>query len=176
MEIIRITEEKIPEFWSVRLKALKESPDAFGRTFEESAARTESEVVEFYRKSLSNPGNIILAALENDAPSENKIIGIVGLNGEDEAKEKHKAFLWGMWVDPDFRGKGIGKALLSEVINYAREVPGLEQINLTVVTTMQEALNLYYSLGFVKYGLAPNALKLGDQYWNEELMLLSLKS
>ena len=169
MEIIVVDEETIPEFWVLRLKALLESPEAFGRSYSEESAKPFAEVFEHFKIRLKEPGNIILAAEEN-----NKLVGIVGLSRQQGAKDNHKSFIWGMWVEPEFRGLGFGKLLMLEAINQARLMPGVEMIQLTVVTTRKEARNLYSSLGFVQYGLELRALKTGSQYWDEDLMVLFL--
>ena len=51
----------------------------------------------------------------------------------------------------------------------------MEQLELSVVTTSLAARRLYHSLGFVVYGTEPRALKLGEQYWDEDLMVLDLR-
>jgi L-amino acid N-acyltransferase YncA len=80
-----------------------------------------------------------------------------------------------MYVPREMRRKGIGKALLEAAIAYAKTLSGLEQINLSVVLTSREARHLFISLGFETYGVERNALKLGDQYFDQELMTLRLK-
>ena len=79
-----------------------------------------------------------------------------------------------MYVPQELRGKGIGKALLQAAIAYAKTLPGLEQINLSVVLTNKEARHLFISLGFETYGLERQALKLHDHYFDQELMTLRL--
>ncbi len=79
-----------------------------------------------------------------------------------------------MYVAPEARGQGIARALVSELIARARALPGLEQINLAVVTTNAAARNLYLALGFEVFGVERRALKLGDTYLDEELMVLML--
>jgi ribosomal protein S18 acetylase RimI-like enzyme len=66
-------------------------------------------------------------------------------------------------------------AVVSEAIAQARTIPGLEQLLLAVVTINDAARRLYRSLGFEVYGLEPRALKQGEQYWDEELMILRLQ-
>ena len=43
-----------------------------------------------------------------------------------------------------------------------------------VVTTNEAARSLYRSMGFEVYGTVQKAFKEGDQYWDEELMVLRL--
>ena len=69
---------------------------------------------------------------------------------------------------------GSSKALMSQAIAYAASVPGLMQIHLAVVTTQGAPRRLYRSLGFEVYGVEPRALKVGDRFLDEELMILRL--
>jgi ribosomal protein S18 acetylase RimI-like enzyme len=80
-----------------------------------------------------------------------------------------------MYIEPEFRGKGIGKSLLLSLIEKATsECEGLEQIHLTVVSNNEPAKRLYTSLGFEVYGVEPHALKFGGHYLDEDLMILRL--
>nr|WP_283942835.1 GNAT family N-acetyltransferase [Paenibacillus konkukensis] len=78
-------------------------------------------------------------------------------------------------VEPQFRGRGLGKTLLIALIERAtKECEGLEQIHLTVVSNNKSAKRLYVSLGFEVYGVEPYALKSDEQYFDEDLMILRL--
>lgn len=54
-----------------------------------------------------------------------------------------------LYVRPEFRGKGVGKALAAEVIDRAKRL-GYEKMMLDTVPSMVEAITLYRSLGFVE--------------------------
>ena len=60
-----------------------------------------------------------------------------------------RAKLSGFYVDPYFRGRGIGKALLQEAIQQAK-VAGCQQIYLETWDSMVEAVHLYESFGWVR--------------------------
>jgi ribosomal protein S18 acetylase RimI-like enzyme len=80
-----------------------------------------------------------------------------------------------MYVEPQYREQGLGKALLLALIERAtKECDGLEQIHLTVVSNNNSAKSLYVSLGFEVYGIEPRALKTDEQYFDEDLMILRL--
>jgi ribosomal protein S18 acetylase RimI-like enzyme len=79
-----------------------------------------------------------------------------------------------MYVLPEYRSRGIARTLLVEAITRARRLPDLKQVLLGVVVTQTTAKRLYESLGFVAYGREPHAVKIGDEYFDEEFMLLRL--
>ena len=60
------------------------------------------------------------------------------------------------------------------MIFQAKKLEGLEQILLGVVTQNEAARHLYIAHGFEIYGQMPNAIKVDNQYYDEDLMLLKL--
>ena len=103
-----------------------------------------------------------------------QLIGTVGLSREDSHKFKHKGVIWGMYVAPEQRGQGVGRALLQTAITHARSIAHLEQLLLGVMATQVIARKLYASLGFVTWGIEPRAVKVDERYLDEEFMLLRL--
>ena len=99
---------------------------------------------------------------------------MAGFARRQSLKGRHKGFIWGVYVDGQWRSQGIGRALVTEVIRRLRSEPGLVQVTLTVATTQAAAKRLYSSLGFRAYGCELHALKLGEVYLDEDLMVLDL--
>ena len=167
MLIRKLTEDDIEALWNLRLRALRDNPEAFGSTYEETLQRGK----ESYRQRLQQPHTetFYLGAFE-----EESLVGMVGFFRENGLKGQHKGYIISMFVAPEQRGRGVGKALVTEAIAQARTIPGVEQLHLAVVTTNTAARQLYRSLGFEVYGLEPHALQQGEQYWDEELMVLRL--
>jgi ribosomal protein S18 acetylase RimI-like enzyme len=71
----------------------------------------------------------------------------------------------GIGVARDFRGRGIGTALLQETLERAKAA-GLTRIELTVREDNLRAIALYEKLGFVREGLKRNAVRLDGEYGN----------
>ena len=70
------------------------------------------------------------------------------------------------------RGRGLGRALVAQVIGHAQG--RVAQLHATVVTGNAVAGGLYRDLGFVTYGVEPRALKVGERYFDQALMVLML--
>ncbi|MGH2484533.1 MAG: GNAT family N-acetyltransferase [Ktedonobacterales bacterium] len=154
-------------FRTVRLRALREEPEAFGSSYAEQVGRPPSYFEERLRPTEQR---VTLGAFDGDA-----LIGTVTITQESGAKDRHKGVITTMYVAPEVRGRGVGRALLLAAIERARAMPGVEQIHLGVVARMTAARALYRSQGFVVYGTEPHALKLGNgDYLDEELMVLWL--
>lgn len=171
MEIRRLTEADAALFWAVRLRALRDNPEAFGRSYEESRDRPLADVARVLREEAASPDDFTLGAF---ATADGSLVGLAGFRRHQGRKERHKGDVWGVYVTPEARGRGAGRALLEELIARARALPGLEQIHLTVVSINEPACHLYRALGFARYGTEPRALRLGDRYLDEDLMILRL--
>ncbi len=167
MQIRTITPDDAEDYRAIRLQALKDNPEAFGGSYEESVERTVADMRT--RLETHTADNFILVAVIDE-----KMVGTVGLVRQSFLKMRHKAIIWGMYVAPETRGSGIGRALMNDVIIRARQLPDLEQLSLTVVTDNTAARQLYLSFGFEIYGLERHALKLGERYLDEEYMVLFL--
>jgi RimJ/RimL family protein N-acetyltransferase len=165
MLVRKLTQADLDAFWVLRLRALTDNPEAFGSTYEETVAQGKAQMV--HRLGLIGD-SFSLGAFDDT------LIGTAGFHREAQIKERHKGFVYGVYVVPEKRGKSAGKALMRELIAIAMRLEGLEQLNLAVVTTNQAAVRLYLSLGFEIYGTAPRALKQNGQYWDEHLMVLHL--
>ncbi|MGZ3584729.1 MAG: N-acetyltransferase family protein [Ktedonobacterales bacterium] len=165
---IRSLEARDAEHYhGLRLRALREEPEAFGSSYDEQAGLPLAWFVERIRETETR---FTLGAFEGET-----LIGSAVFTRETGMKQRHRGVITGMYVAPEARGRGVGRALLLAAIERARAVPGVEQIHLAVVTRNAAAHALYAAAGFVVYGTEPHALKLGDAYLDEDLMVLWLQ-
>ena len=79
-----------------------------------------------------------------------------------------------MYVTPNQRGRGLGRLLLEYAVNHARQLPGLEEINLAVTVGNDLARRLYERFGFVFSHREPRYIKIDDRYYDIDWMTLSL--
>ena len=162
----RLTAADAAAFRELRLRALKEHADAFTSSFEEDVSQPVGAVEQ---RLAGESGNVFWGAYV-----EGTLRGMVGLAREARAKNRHKGHVVAMYVAPEFGRRGLGKALLQAVIDYARDERQLEQLVLTVTRTNQAASELYRAAGFRTFGVEPRALKVGSDYFDKEHMILFL--
>lgn len=159
------------DFNNLRLRALKEHPDAFLSSYEEEHTRSLETIAGRLRRGASSPDEFILGAYRLG-----ELIGMVGLFRERREKARHKATIWGVYVPSEWQGRGVGRALLTEAIRLAWMIPGLERLSISFVAGNERAGNLYASLGFKSYGVEPSALLLDGKYLDEEHMTLHVSN
>lgn len=157
----RLAAEDAEAYRALRLEGLASAPTAFGAALEDEAGQP----LRWFADRLTQQavfGGWIGGGLA----------GVAGLRTADAAKIRHKGLLWGMFVQPAARGTGLAGALVEQVIAHARG--RVEDIRLAVVADNTPAIRLYTRLGFRPYGVEPRSLKLGDRYFDEMLMALTL--
>ena len=165
-----LDEDDAPAFRRLRLRALRDHPDAFGQAFDEALALPVDDYARRLREGRLTGSAFVLGAF-----LDGQLVGIVGCLHEQGRKARHKARIWGMYVAAEARGRGVGRALLAATIERAREWAEVEQVRLTVVTENVAARRLYESFGFQPYGLERGALKLDGRYLDEQYLVLRLR-
>jgi RimJ/RimL family protein N-acetyltransferase len=158
--------DDLDELRRVRLAALKGDPTAFSSSYEVELAQPDK----FRARLEGSEENGIYGAF-----LRGRLIGIAGFHRETAPKRRHAGVVTGMYVEPAQRGRGIARRLLVEIIDAARALDGLEQIELSVTAGNEPARALYESLGFVRWGVQPNALRVDGIAYAEEHMLLRLR-
>ncbi|WP_437667091.1 N-acetyltransferase family protein [Sorangium sp. So ce1182] len=169
MSVRRLTDADAAELRALRLRALREEPDPFLTTFDEDQARPLEDLVARLRQQSDASDSAVLGALEAGA-----LVGMLGFYRDAHRKARHRVNLWGMYVAPEARGRGHGRALIDAALSRVAAIPGVEQVHLSVSVTSEAARGLYLRAGFKVVGLLPRAMKDGDRYIDEELMVRSL--
>ncbi len=164
-EIRVLKEADAADFWKLRLRGLKEDPEAFGASFGDSVNVSHEDIC----KRLVDTEDAFALGAFNPNPC-----GMLGFYRRQGERVRHKGGIWGVYVAPEARGTGLARRLMLEAIERAKKMPDLEEVILTVSTTQGAAMKLYESLGFKEYGHEVRALKQGDIYIDEKMMMLRL--
>jgi ribosomal protein S18 acetylase RimI-like enzyme len=158
-EIRQLQEQEWALWKEIRLEALKLHPEAFTNTYEEESSWED----ENFKKNLVE-NNIFGAFVSN------KLLGVAGFFIYEPQKLKHQGLLFAMYVRKESRGKGVADYLVKAIINHARQ--RVIQLHCTVNSENKNALKLYQRHGFQTYGTAPRTVKLGEKFYDEDLMIL----
>ena len=157
-----LTEADLPVYRALLMPGLTQDADSF------RMAPEDEEDAPF--PTQNRPDSFTLGTFVDD-----QLAGIVSFQreGVDRVKLRHKGLLFRMYVSPHYRGQGLARQLIEAVIDRARHLHDLEQINLTVVST-NPAKRLYERAGFRTFSTEINAIKWQGAYLAEDAMKLIL--
>lgn len=129
---------------------------------------TVAQEAEFLARREENPQEVMLCAFLRD-----DLVGTAGIETVGgKNKVRHRAE-FGISIEKEFWGLGIGRALTAACIECARKA-GYHQLELDVVGENAAAIALYESLGFVEYGRNPKGFRSRHTGW-QELVLMRLE-
>jgi RimJ/RimL family protein N-acetyltransferase len=155
----------VHQYRELRLNALQDSPTAFSAD---------------YQTNLNYPMSFWEGRLIFDqfgmlffAEHSGNLIGMTGIRTGESPKTKHGAFVWGVYVRPEWRGLHIAEALIEECAQWARH-RNVVILKLGVMANNASAIRCYSKCGFTVYGHEPRALFHEGRYYDEFLMSRAL--
>lgn len=127
---------------ALRLRALATDPTAFGRTYAEESALPDAGWRERAAQGAAGLVRVMLVAED-----EGRLVGMAGAwRMPDGASE-----LYGMWVAPEARRRGLARGLIDGAASWARGV-GASPFFLWVEAENEGARRAYERCGFVAVG------------------------
>lgn len=171
MKIIKIKNDQ-----EIILRGLKMSDAQALMNFFNSLIDEGAPILTNRKTTLRQEKKIIKDLLIKEKRGESKSIlaeknsqtdGLISLKREPFRK-KHTAEL-GIAVRKENRNSGLGLALLVEIINQARNMPGVEIVQLEVSQNNLPAIHLYEKAGFKNIARIPKAFKYKGK--NEDLFI-----
>ena len=145
----------------LRFAALETAPLAFSSSPEDEAHLSDADFEA--RISLAEP-DAVFGVFGSGA-----LVGVATFIAEKRRKTRHKGAMYGVYVDPDWRGTGAAQALVRQVVDHAT-TRGLA-LHAHVIADNAPALRLYLGLGFVSYGVEPRALLVDGVFYDEQLLI-----
>lgn len=139
MRVDVLGEDEWSRLREIRLASLLDAPHAFGTTHEESSRWAEAS----WREQLRGLATFVAVVDDQDA-------GMV--RGVRHAELEDTVYLISMWVDPRMRRRGVGSALIDEVVAWTRSI-GRGRVFLDVRTQNTGAEQLYRAKAFTPTGV-----------------------
>ena len=150
----------------LRLRALADSPDAFGSTLAKEQDRSDADWSDRLATGTGSGWDLPLLAEVNGEPA-----GLAW--GRIERSDPGLAHLYQMWVAPDYRCLGAGQILLDEVIAWAK-AKNASYLDLGVTYRDSSAMRLYRRAGFEPVG-QPEPLRPGSELLAQPMRLILAK-
>jgi len=161
-----LTAEDAEAWFALRREMLVDTPHSYLASPEDDSFTT----VEVVRERLSNaPESVVFGAFV-----EGGLVGAVGLFREERVKTRHRAWIWGVYLAPTARGRGLATGMMEAAVAHGRALEGVDQLCLTLSARAPEARRLYERVGFTRWGVEPRALQLDGRLLDEVHMVLLL--
>jgi ribosomal protein S18 acetylase RimI-like enzyme len=135
----------LTHFKNIRLRALKDTPSAFGRTYAEESQFSDTQWRQ--RIAIWNSGttSVCYIAMDGHTPC-----GIIACYIDDH--DPPRPNVASMWVAPNHRRSGLGSRLLKQVERWAQNLAS-PQLRLMVTSSNAAAIKFYQRYGFVLTGI-----------------------
>lgn len=142
-ELHSITPLLTAAYKAVRLRALQDTPLAFGSTYVRESQLADEEW-ETRAARLTNGRDIGFLAQR-----EGRYVGLALCFTDEE--DLRKGQLISMWVAPEARRGGVGRQLIDAIEGWAAG-RGITTLQLMVTSVNDSATRFYEQLGFIKTG------------------------
>ena len=113
---------------------------------------TEPEVIRDWCRNIDLGRNLPLLACQNG-----QIIGDATLHQQLGGWKRHIGRV-SVLIHPNFRGRGLAKTMVSEIIDLARQL-GLEKLEAEFIGEQEAAMKVFALLGFTTLARLPNYVK-----------------
>jgi ribosomal protein S18 acetylase RimI-like enzyme len=148
---------------TLRAEMLQNHPTAFSSAYEDFVRLRPAAVA----ARIPEPGgaDVLLGVYLDGVLS-----GSAGFAREAGLKSQHQGTMWGVYLCPALRGRGVGEALTAAVITHARA-----HVDLLLCAVSSDNLGakaLYLRMGFRAYGTRPRALRWGGRDYDEDLLMM----
>nr|TXF81696.1 GNAT family N-acetyltransferase [Alkalicoccus halolimnae] len=137
------------------------TPDEFHTTYEEEREQLE--------QSLKEEAYLCLLA-----EYKGEMIGLLDFQNGNRRRTRHHG-TFGMSVGKEFRNKGVGRALLTSLLQWVDEHPFIEKVSLEVFEENESAVALYEKFHFQTEGRHLKAVKTEENIYHHLLTMAYFK-
>ena len=149
VEIRLVRPAESAAYVAARQRALVDTPEAFAGSPGADAWSDEARA----RDRMGERWQAIAGAFVDGS-----VVGMAGAYRDHHLKMAHRVMVWGVWVAPEWRGRGIGERVVRLVIETASAWEGVRTVSLSVGAGQIGAQRLYARLGFVVWGVEPGVM------------------
>lgn len=161
-----LTPADVAAYRALRLSSIKESPGvAWASHAEESMLSLE----QMQQRLMATPHQLVFGGFVDQ-----QLVAIGGFKREAMTQIHHRGNIWGLYVSPTSRGKGLGRLMLADMLAHLRQIPELVQVTLVVSSDNDAARSMYQSFGFRKTGVDQRSVCIDGHYHDEDRMVLLL--
>ncbi len=159
-----------PRLRALRLQALASHPQAFSSDYETSAQDPLKTWEDRLNRYANSADETLYLAEAGDA-----LVGMTGVFRDPRVKVRHAGTIWGVYVDPAWRGQHIAERLVQACLDWAAEHEVI-YVRLAVISVNAPAIQCYLRCGFRVYGVEPKSLRWQERYYDELLMGCDLEA
>jgi ribosomal protein S18 acetylase RimI-like enzyme len=146
----RVTADDADRLRRVRLAALADAPRSFGSTYEREVAYPADRWISWAVTGASGETSVNFLAIEDDeVAGVAAVVGVVGVLAD--YPDSHQPTLWGIWVAPAARRRGVAGQLVEAANDRAMSV-GLDELRLWVASDNPGAIALFRRHAFSPTG------------------------
>lgn len=117
------------------------------------------------RRYTEDSGNIYLAA-----EADGLVVGLCECENGSRRRTAHTA-TFSIFILKEWRNKGVGRALLQRLIEWAAAHPVIEKLTLAVYSTNERAFELYKECGFKIEGRYLRDMKMADGTYVDSILM-----
>jgi ribosomal protein S18 acetylase RimI-like enzyme len=178
---IRLQVSDAERYARLRLRMLLGAPWAFAASPDDDRVLNASELASYLQDeqkalfAIEQPADSGRPGSPRSTGNDAELVAAAGIVRVSSPKLAHRAKVWGVYVDPEYRRLGFGRLVVAAVVGHARQWPGVDFVDLGVSENSPEAQRLYESLGFEMWGREPEAIECDGRRYDEIYMTLRLK-
>ena len=145
MDVRRLRADEWPRWRDLRLELLKDSPEAFGSTYDETLVRADESWQEYVAAAATSDTSAIYVVEDGE-----RWLACAGTYADPD--EHGDVWLFTVWTRPEARGRGLQKRLVHTLMDWAA-AQGHGSMKLWVTDDNDIARSCYESLGFTSTGV-----------------------
>lgn len=151
---------------------LHQTADEFNVTQAHEFVMDEQREREWVKEITEHERKLCLTAWAPGGPGvPDQLIGLLDFRGNARERMAHHGH-FGISVHADWRERGVGKAMIGVLLEWARAHPKIEMVCLGVFATNARAMAVYRAMGFVEIGRRPREFKFGPGRYVDDVQMV----